>query len=295
MDSLLILISKFLASRLGLNTESTSNIKNVLNSVSKRLGKRSLLATLCLVLFITINSTEIAEKSTDANANKTSTAKKEIEKEKDTTFSLKDVVANYSSELGQGNNSYLYSFEFLLLAIAFVLFFIKPKTKEEEEEGDIIQRTIKQSNQINRELSISRRACNADYVSISLFHNGTVTFNRIHLLKTTRLFESCGDKVVSRMLLDNKSFSLQPFYSAILEIINSDFIYVADVDVQETSQLKTILEMHDIKSVLYTPVYSKSQIVGFICYEWLEKTELTTEEINKIRNDYKNIKPFLEL
>ena len=59
---------------------------------------------------------------------------------------------------------------------------------------NLVERTIEQSNIINQELEKIRQNVKADYISISMFHNGVVTFSNIHLLKASRLFEAYNDE-----------------------------------------------------------------------------------------------------
>lgn len=166
---------------------------------------------------------------------------------------------------------------------------------KEERKKDLVLETIKQSNDINLVLEEMRVRQNADYVSISMFHNGDVTFSRIHLLKMTRLFEAYGSNQVARININQSTggHPLLPYYSSVLEMSNKGYIYIKEGKKSNNITLKNILLYFNIESALYIPIYDNSnELIGFIVFEWDKKTNFNNQQINSIRNEYKYIQHF---
>lgn len=183
-------------------------------------------------------------------------------------------------------------FEIGIFLIATFNFFFGDK---EEKKKDVVLNTIKQSNEINLVLEEMRTRQKADYVSISMFHNGDVTFSRIHLLKMSRLFEAYGSNKVARININQTmtGHPLLPYYKSILEISNKGYVYVKEAKKSIDETLKNILLYFNVVSALYIPIYdSENDLIGFICFEWDKKTNFNDQKINSIRNEYKYIQHF---
>ncbi len=183
-------------------------------------------------------------------------------------------------------------FEIGIFLMATLNYFFGDK---EEVKKDLVLKTIKKTNEINLVLEEMRSRQKADYVSISMFHNGEVTFSRIHLLKMTRLFEAYGSNKVARININQTmtAHPLLPYYNSILDISNKGYVYVKDANKSNDETLKNILLYFNVDSALYIPIYDfENDLIGFICFEWDKKTNFNQQKINSIRNEYKYIQHF---
>lgn len=189
------------------------------------------------------------------------------------------------------NNAFLLELLFYILLIIYFMFSKKDNMKE--RKPNIVETTINHTNEINKSLEEIRKRQKADYVSISLFHNGTVTFNRVHLLKMSRLYEAYSKSLVSRISVNTTTeYPLLPYYSNMMQLITDSYIYVPDSNEEEDLTLKQLLKSFGVESCLYLPVYNGKELIGFMVLEWLDKTNFDRERINAIRNEYKYIQHF---
>jgi hypothetical protein len=188
-----------------------------------------------------------------------------------------------SNALASLNDSSLI-IEVVSYIIMVLVVLLKPEKKKH-----IVLDTINKSNEINKSLEYIRTRHDADYVSISLFHNGTVTFNRIHLLKMSRLFEAYSNKQVSRISLrTTENYPTLPYYNTILEMVTKGYIYIPDAENYDNKAIKDTLKFYEIRSALYLPLYT-DELIGFMVWEWENPTDFTKQEINAIRDEYKQI------
>ena len=143
-----------------------------------------------------------------------------------------------------------------------------------------VQSNIDLYNSINLILNNIASYYGFDRIGVNLFHNGTITLNRIHLLKTSRIYSSDG--------LFEKHFQnveLQPLYENILGMINKGYVYV-DVEALEDDYLKKFI---NCASVIYMPIYLNREIAGFVSFENYVKRVNTTKEIQSLKKEVLNI------
>jgi hypothetical protein len=160
------------------------------------------------------------------------------------------------------------------------LFHVLYKTESNKKEIVSVADNIELFNSINLLLNKITTHYHFKRSGINLFHNGTVTFNRIHLLKTSRLYTCDGyfDKNL-------QNIELQPLYQNILSMLNNGYVLILKQDCEE--YVKKYLKY---ERVLYMPLFLEENIVGFVSFEDdnLEKV-YTDKDIENLKKEVLNL------
>ena len=145
---------------------------------------------------------------------------------------------------------------------------------------------------------IRGRVDDADYVSITLFKNGEVSVNRMHLLKMQRIAEGVKFGLPSKKEL-NTDYPLSPYVPLANYLIANDIIYIPDASKCKNLTLKKTLDDQNLKSIIYLPIYYTKpngfrDIGGFMCIEYKRTTNFDDKKIDFIKNEKQHVEVFLQ-
>lgn len=182
-----------------------------------------------------------------------------------------------------------------ILFLLFIIYFLYDKFNKKDSDNSLVISTMELSNYINKDLEKIRAMVNCQYLSISLFHNGSITFNRIHLLKMSRMYEASANNKVPRMnSLISDNINLKPYYQSMLKMVNKGYFYIENSELFDNISLKNLLMSADIGSILYVPIYNNKELIGFMCYEWDNPTMFNQDEINELINNYNQVSHYFK-
>lgn len=141
-----------------------------------------------------------------------------------------------------------------------------------------------------------RREWGSKGTSIYLFHNGTVTLNKIHIMKMSLMFDSRCKLCKSTKLVE-QNIPLGPFVYHLRTLKNNNCIYIRDVDcvtytadgVDEYEDLKHYIHSVDsaVKSIVMLPLYCDNEFVGMVSSAYHRPTNLKAVDIRNMLLDVK--------
>lgn len=172
-------------------------------------------------------------------------------------------------------------------------------------ERDIFNEYAKYKFAVDNKCEILRRKWHSNCTSVYLFHNGTVTLNRLHLLKFSLLFESRSDNYQTTKL-EEQNVPMSPFVYHAYEIQQKGYVFIKDIhnfsdidgdNIDEREDIKYYINSlsPDITSVLFFPIYTDCEFVGFVFIGYWEEKDFTEQEIEHMSLDVKlQLEPIFE-
>lgn len=149
------------------------------------------------------------------------------------------------------------------------------------------------SNYINLRLNVIRKQIGATQLSISGFHNGIVTFERLHIQHMSRIFEAKASDVMSKDDITDKYPTIK-FQAQINRMIADNYIYIKDVENCEDLTIQMVMKQYHVKSVIYMPIRFKNElgkrvVGGFACVEYDKKTNFDEKYLSAVQGQMKEV------
>ena len=181
----------------------------------------------------------------------------------------------------------------ITLLLLYVYIDIKREIKSVKKLNYSFELANTHSNYINLRLNVIRKQIGASQLSISGFHNGVITFERLHIQHMSRIFEAKADSVLSKDDITDKYPTIK-FQSQINRMIAEDYVYVKDVNECDDLTIQMVMRQYNVKSIIYMPIrfrneFGKRVVGGFACIEYKNKTNFSEKYLSAVQGQMKEV------
>lgn len=160
--------------------------------------------------------------------------------------------------------------------------------KHKKKKKSSIKVSSDKLKQIHEKLTECRIEFDASRVTITQFHNGDYYYSTNSILKMSVTHEST-DQSTSKIMDDYQSLSANKYHKFLTNLVNSDFVYYKDVNLEQTDHEDDMLldlQVNNNTTFIACKLLSKEgNIIGFITMSFVyEKEELDIKRFKEYVN-----------
>ncbi len=184
-------------------------------------------------------------------------------------------------------NHFIVAFLFFSLFIGHEIRTNNVLTDYLEQKNNSLKAYDESIKLIDGELEIIRNSYNADWAAISMFHNGEILLNGLHMRKFSRIYEARRTlKIDKRSLV--RAVGFEPFVDLYENMILNGYIYFKNKEELKNPFYKQyIFQTHrpqiQLKSIIYLPIVVNGRAFGFFSLEFQNKKILNKKEIEGLQ------------
>ena len=186
----------------------------------------------------------------------------------------------------------------VLICIAFgekalnAIGFIYDKITRKNSPTGKLQKFNEKSKKVSAILEVYREKYSAARTSFFVFHNGRHDIAGIPFLKF-----SCVDEIIAKGVLpvihDFQNMHLYAIIDWLDDFLRNENILAKTKELKSES-IRAILQMRKTELGIFTPVWNKKELVGFISIEWCSKKYIP-ENLNSIYSDMDELSKIIEI
>ncbi len=170
-----------------------------------------------------------------------------------------------------------------IIVLSLTLWFNKDQVKDYLSlEKDLTKEYFEKTYVVEKELRVLKEEISADNASVLLIHNGTVSLNKIHLMKMTMLFAVGDDASLNKSTYRN--VPLSPWVDNFFVMIKTGHYLIMDAEKSEDPLVREVFKETGRRTLLYVPVMNSSNhVIGLCLITFKEKKQITESDIRTLK------------